>query len=241
MSAAVQHMPRQKLATLDLDTRRMAVGDWLQFVRDFGRLDVGPLIQRAAIDDEFVAAIEAAVASGTTASAAYDALRDFCVQHLYGDERRDDPPRHPYRPLYATDQPRTVRATPYSVPVALLKGIFREFHPGRLRIESAQTTLDVGAQSEERWHRIQNQNRVTLFTGIWGRVFPAPVEPLTGEVALLEAHVNYRWDLALLALVTDYTPLFLPMPPSGSLEVRIRSYAEAPFKLHLFLEGWTHL
>jgi hypothetical protein len=122
----------------------------------------------------------------------------------------------------------------------LLKAAFPEFQPGRLRTVCHSDTIEIG-QADANWRRHTGQNQFELFTSIWGRVFPSSDEPPAGAVHVVEEHTNRMWTVPLFVLVTDAVPLFLPVPPNGSIGITIKGCDRSPMNLHLFLEGWVHL
>jgi hypothetical protein len=228
----------------DWAERRQTIANWIQFVGDFGQIDVDQLLVRVE-DNTFVEAIEAVLKAGGRPWAAFEHVRDFCVNALYGE-----------KPVARTGPPRPRhRVTPFSVPMELLRSVFTsqnrgsrgyqaEFTPGRLRIHEESFVLDVPMNGEA-GHHFRILQEQFLLTTVWARVVP-PIEPLRHHVEIVDEGANRRQDMLLWALVAEPQPLFLPLPPHSSVNIRVRSNTDElrelpPMHVLMSLEGWAYL
>jgi hypothetical protein len=230
----------------DWTERRQAIANWIQFVGDFGQIDVDALLP-CIEDNAFVEAVEAVLKAAGRPWASFEHVRDFCVQRLYGEKSiaHTGPPR-----------PRH-RVTPFSVPMELLRSVFTfkdhrgrdqsEFVPGRLRIREESFVLDVPMNGEADHRFLVTQDQMLLLTTVWARVVP-PIEPLRHRVEIIDEGANRRQDMLLWALVTEPQPLFLPLSPNTSVNVRVRpgwapqsNENTPPIHVLMSFEGWSYL
>jgi hypothetical protein len=225
------------------DERRQYVVDLLKFIHDFNSLDTTLLIEKAHADFAFVEAAEAVLLTKTGAWNSVDALRDFCVHALTGEQP-------PTKALTDRIRPHQ-RVTPFSVPYELLRAVVpnrSSFDPSRLRTLSLADAITVAPQVESDLHqRVQlPQNEWWLVTTLWARALPhAPwFDKLNVRVVDMGSN-RILHEGKLWALFEEPMPCFWSLGPSSMLEIGVRVWRDQKTlkedtTLMFAIEGWRY-
>lgn len=190
------------------ETRREEVIEALRFIGDWCRLDTQTLILRAQHEDDFVHAVAAVMHTGTTWQG-LQALRDFSVQALIGVRRVTDA---------AVRILPDVRASPFSVPAALL----REWR-GNSRIEPFRDTHTFEIGPDTLQHAFQFTRRPRLFTTVWGRLLqPSMLLHHAARLHIISVGANrLLYDGHLWACCEAPMVMLHPNGPNDNLRIEI--------------------
>lgn len=169
-----------------LDARRAQVRDMLQFISDYGNLDLRTMLDRLDNDHALVEAIEAVMMGHTGMWNTFTGVRDFCLLHLYGTPT-------PYLQYLNEARPRAQlqHASPYDVPIAMVKSFLPQryrstFEPGRLRVFTHQTMLAQGGLRTADTPPIRDWS---MLTHVWVRPTYA-IAPRKVSITLIEQGLN---------------------------------------------------
>jgi hypothetical protein len=235
------------------DVATVPAKEWLQFIQNWSQIDVSPLLRDVEADEELQDAIHAILETGQNAWDAFDALRTFCVQRLYGL------PKHE---IYPSAADRQGRLTPYSLPYTLLLDTFKN-----ALSRSTAETLDIdrllfGSLHTFRWlfplhvkdgrlASVYTQNTssstVHLVTSAWVQTFPEHDVLDATLVKLLQLGTNRITEFSLAAARKHPQPLFQLLSPNDGLQAGLEHHVQSSLKrdvldydILLFVEGWYY-
>ena len=217
------------------EERRQVVIDLLDFIHDFNKLDTTLLVDKALADFKFVEAAEAVLQAAVGPWKSVDALRDFCVQALYGEKRPN-----------IAERTRPGRVTPFSVPYELLRAVApnpSQFHPHKLRTLNKPQTLEIPPQGTD-WFGLQvPQDQWWLVTTVWARAVPHRVGLNRVDIEFEDAASGrYVHNGKLWALLEEPMPSFWPLVRNSFLRCTLRNWhhIEEPVGLLIVVEGWCY-
>lgn len=219
-----------------LDERRQYVAEMLDFIRDFNKLDTTLVKQRVWNDQKALEAAEAVLAAGVGAWKSIEALRDFCVQTMFGEKPPDG-----FTGSTAT------RVSPFSVPLPLLRAMAP--NPGnfdvstQLRSLNLVDTISLGslAGEEKHWTKLVPQGEAWLVTSIWAR--GVPTTPRYTRVTAQDVGSNrILYDGLLWAWSIEAMPCFWWFSPYSPIEIRFtRQREDVEAEVLLVVEGWRFM